>query len=367
MVAIQCIYNLFDYYKNWDHSKIDKLILDLIKKEEVKWNYIVAKKLRSIYSKPYISNDKASLIKPSWSTNHESRLFLIRKSKITSKSIVLSTDNQKVYNEILENFKNKDLFRKHNVDFGNKVLLYGPPWTWKTMLAYAMAGDLNLPIMHINLDSLISSYLWETGKNIKQVFDEANSGGHIIFLDEFDAIGKQRDDNNELWELKRVVTVLLQNIDMMNPNNILLASTNHYHLLDIAILRRFDYKINLGHLDLKGTDKLLHLFLSEYDINISRISSLVIGMSWAQIKQLIDKALRKFILWKFNNLESSLINELWLFRLKEKTYNIKNQDDRDNIIDIIKKLREIDSKTFTYDKLEDITSIPRSTLNSLIK
>lgn len=140
------------------------------------------------------------------------------------------------------------------------LLLYGPPGCGKTTAARYVAAMLDLPLLTVRLDAVISSYLGTTAKNLRTVFDYAAHRGGVLFLDEFDALAKMRDDANEVGEIKRIVNGLIQNLDGY-PDMPLIAATNHEHLLDPAIWRRFDSVIALP---LPGQDEreaLLRLFV----------------------------------------------------------------------------------------------------------
>ncbi|QJD69264.1 AAA family ATPase [Xanthomonas campestris pv. badrii] len=124
------------------------------------------------------------------------------------------------------------------------VLFTGPPGVGKTLAARMIARELRLPLLVLDLASVISSYLGRTGNNIKQAFEFAKRTPCVLFLDELDAVAKRRDDEADVGELKRLVTVLLQELDLWSPKNLLLAATNHRSLLDPAVWRRFDVTID---------------------------------------------------------------------------------------------------------------------------
>lgn len=124
------------------------------------------------------------------------------------------------------------------------VLFTGPPGVGKTLAARMVAIELDLPLLVLDLASVISSFLGRTGNNIKQAFEFAKKTPCVLFLDELDAVAKRRDDEADVGELKRLVTVLLQEIDLWGPQNLLLAATNHRALLDLAIWRRFDVTVD---------------------------------------------------------------------------------------------------------------------------
>ena len=131
------------------------------------------------------------------------------------------------------------------MDPQNRLLLYGPPGCGKTSMARCIAAKTQLPLVIARLDSLVSSLLGSTAKNIRKVFDYAARQECVLFLDEFDVVAKRRDDENELGELKRVVNSLIQNIDAFPTDSILIAATNHHELLDPAIWRRFNKVIEV--------------------------------------------------------------------------------------------------------------------------
>ncbi len=121
--------------------------------------------------------------------------------------------------------------------------MYWPPWTWKTLSAYCIAGELWKKLFVVNLANLISSRLWETSKNLDKIFSRAKNEWAILFIDEFDAISRTRDSANEHGEIKRTVNVLLQIFDLIGEETLVIGATNRLYDMDEAILRRFHYKI----------------------------------------------------------------------------------------------------------------------------
>src|SRR5581483_6852972 len=126
------------------------------------------------------------------------------------------------------------------------VLLTGPPGVGKSLAARWIANKLQRPLVILDLAAVMSSFLGRTGNNVRHVLDYAKNVECVLLLDEFDAIAKRRDDTSEIGELKRLVTVLLQEIDDWPPNGILIAATNHSDLLDPAVWRRFEMILNFS-------------------------------------------------------------------------------------------------------------------------
>jgi SpoVK/Ycf46/Vps4 family AAA+-type ATPase len=120
------------------------------------------------------------------------------------------------------------------------ILFTGPPGVGKTLAAKWLARELKRPLLILDLSAVMSSYLGRTGSNLRHVLDYAKSIEGVLLLDELDAIAKRRDDTGEIGELKRLVTVLLQQLDDWPSTGFLIAATNHAELLDPAIWRRFE-------------------------------------------------------------------------------------------------------------------------------
>ena len=138
------------------------------------------------------------------------------------------------------------------------LLLYGAPGCGKTMAAEAVAHELRLPLLTVRLESVMASYLGSSAKNLRRLFDGAQARPSVLFLDEFDAIGKMRDDPQEIGEMKRLVSSLLQNLDRVRGRLVVIAATNHSHLLDEALWRRFDVILHFPMPDAEQAGRILH-------------------------------------------------------------------------------------------------------------
>jgi SpoVK/Ycf46/Vps4 family AAA+-type ATPase len=125
------------------------------------------------------------------------------------------------------------------------LLLQGPPGVGKTLTARHLARELSLPLVTVELAALMSSLLGQTGQNLRQLLDHARSFPCVLLLDEFDAMAKRRDDQSDIGELKRLVNVLLLELESWPDTGLLIAATNHPQLLDPAIERRFDLTVTL--------------------------------------------------------------------------------------------------------------------------
>ncbi len=180
-----------------------------------------------------------------------------------------------------------------------RCLLYGAPGVGKTLLARFIGRQLRLPVVEARLDGLVSSFLGTTARNIGALFDFADRYRCILFLDEFDAIAKARDDSQEVGEIKRVVNTLLQCLDARNVQGFTLAATNHEHLLDSAVWRRFESRIRIPKPEPDTRAAMLKRFLAPVRLSDSETRMLVWlteGMSGSDIETLIAGSKRYLIL-----------------------------------------------------------------------
>lgn len=226
-------------------------------------------------------------------------LYDVVHSDIALSDVVLPENQRKLLLQILEERQNNTKLAKHNLPPANRLLLCGPPGCGKTMTAHAIAHELNLPMAYVRIDGLVSSYLGQTSVNLRKIFSSVGNQNIVLFLDEFDAIAKKRDDGHEMGELKRVVTALLQNFDNMPSNVFLIAATNHEHLLDPAIWRRFNYTINIGYPDADQRSDLIQRWFKEYavetEVDMQKLTDLTADRSVAQIKELVISAAKRYV------------------------------------------------------------------------
>ena len=211
----------------------------------------------------------------------------------------------------------------------NSLLLFGQPGVGKTYIAHWLSYQLNLPLVTLDLATAISSYLGRSGQNIRSVFDYAKAQPSILFLDELDAIAKRRDDTGDLGELKRLVNVLLKEIEEYPVMGVIVGATNHPELLDKAIWRRFDRTLVIEMPELSERKKLIVRHLDEYvDVlendTIDYISLNAAGINSADICKLCNHIKRQLILNPETHPKIIALAELFKINIpKDKNEKIK--------------------------------------------
>lgn len=175
------------------------------------------------------------------------------------------------------------------------VLMSGPPGVGKTMTAGWLAKQLGLPLLTLDLASVMSSYLGKTGANVRAVLSHAQESPCVLLLDEFDSIAKRRDDDSDVGELKRLVTVILQTIDDWSPLSLLVAATNHGELLDPAVWRRFDVNLNFS---LPGQKQRAQLLRAKgvSEALAEGVAAVTSGQTFSILARAVDAARKQTIL-----------------------------------------------------------------------
>lgn len=295
----------------------------------------------------------------------DSRFTLADKVSYQEGSIklFLSMSQESQVEQFISNFHARDKLLELGLPVNPSLLLYGLPGTGKSKMASYIASKLHLPLVTARSDALISSYLGSTAKNIRSLLEYAQSEPCVLFLDEFDAIAKARDDKNEIGELKRVVVSLLQNIDNLGET-VLIAATNHPHLLDPAIWRRFHSKIELVKPGVEARELMITSLLSKLSISEKEIGQLVKfseDLTGAEIEMAVHSYLRRVVVKEVEFDSFGLIREFLLHRFSWLSFDAEHRNK------CIVKLRSEDEVLFSFRVLGKLFDMSESNARKIMK
>lgn len=200
-----------------------------------------------------------------------------------------------------------DLLHKFDLPVSNKLLLHGPSGCGKTLASYVIAGELNKPMYVVNLGAIVSSKLGETSKNLTKVFKKAALEDSIIFIDEFDSLGKIRDYNQDHGEMKRVVNTILQLFDYLPQSSMVIAATNQENMIDEALLRRFDVNLEFSLPNKSQIEELIHLTLKKGNFTtpsktaLNKIIKQCESLSYYSIQKTLINAIKRTLFKQLDN------------------------------------------------------------------
>ncbi|WP_419489309.1 AAA family ATPase [Chryseobacterium bernardetii] len=280
------------------------------------------------------------------------QLLKIENSHLDHAPIFNTKIESSISQVITERRKTKALF-KHGLLPTKSLLFSGPPGVGKTMAAKWIANELNLPLLILDLTAVMSSFLGRTGNNIRFVLDYAKNTDCILLLDEVDAIAKKRDDNSEIGELKRLVNVLLQEIDDWPSTGLLIAATNHPDLLDPAIWRRFEMIVEFENPSSIQAAMLIQELITNQVEDANKwakiLSIFFKGKSFSEIERLITIARR-----------SSAIKEIELEEELKKILLTENTLPHSQKVELACEL--VENKILSQRQASELTGISRDTI-----
>ena len=212
----------------------------------------------------------------------------------------LDHKTRRVISELIEEQRRGDLLRTYGIEPRNRLLLSGPPGNGKTSIAEAIAAELMLPFYVVRYEGVISSFLGETAARLDSAFSFVRTRRCVLFFDELDTIAKERADEHETGEIKRVVSTLLLQIDRLPPHVFLVGATNHAELLDRAAWRRFQVRAQLNAPSRSQATEYLERLASRLggDLGLSprTLADKLAGYSYAELEDFALDVRRRAVL-----------------------------------------------------------------------
>lgn len=249
MARSDLIKRLLASYRRRDYSEFEEVASEIIEEERKKQHPVLANELeRIMHSNRDVRDTRKTqnYEPPPSNSESDASLIEIREPNRYLDDLVLDEKTRNVVERMMYEFREWEVLEANGLHPVHRILFCGPSGCGKTATAESVATQLSLPLLYVRFDAVVSSLLGETAANLRKVFDFASRGQWVILFDEFDAIGRSRDDSTEHGEIKRVVNSLLQLMDSFRGRSLLIAATNYEKSLDSAIWRRFDEVIRFG-------------------------------------------------------------------------------------------------------------------------
>ena len=289
----------------------------IIQEEEKKNNRVLARSLRRSLEARAVPKAPLRSLAPLLPFPEEANDFVERiEPSRTRQDIALTGENWALLDALTKEFRRGEDIRGRGLAVRSKLLFCGPPGCGKTLCAEVFAAEMGLPLYVVKLDRLISSYLGETATNVRKIFEFARKQPCVLFLDEFDALARSREDISEHSELRRVVNSLLVFIDRIAPRGFLVAATNIEQTLDAAIWRRFDEVLWFDMPDRAMVTTFLEMKFrnTASSFNPRQFAPKLDGYSYAEIERVCTQSIRTAIVERHKQIqkvdfETALANE----------------------------------------------------------
>lgn len=258
--------------------------------------------------------DKAKVTKPKLKPLHPELWDLVLEVEPAARlnELVAEPKIKDRIGRIIAEYLQRDKLRRNDLKNRRKILLAGPPGTGKTMSASIIAREIGLPLRVVMIDRLITKFMGETSAKLRQVFELIKDVEGVYLFDEFDAIGAQRGNENEVGEMRRVVNAFLQFIEHDQSDSLIVAATNALGTLDTALFRRFDDVI-LYQLPSKSEKlELLENRLIGFSVglDLQRFAEDSGNLSHAEILNACNDAIKDCIMNDRRNVSSELLTRM---------------------------------------------------------
>ncbi len=262
MARADLLKKLFISYQRRDDATFRAVASEIVDEERKKHHPVLANELHRILTNGGRSMERVRGLRHRFDPvpmdgDRRTPLISIRTPDRYFDDLVLDKEMRAVLDRVVSEIRGWDILEAHGLPPTRRLLFCGPSGCGKTACADSIATELAIPMLYVRFDSVVSSLLGETASNLRKVFDYASRGQWVVFFDEFDAIGRSRDDATEHGEIKRVVNSFLQLLDGFEGRSLVIAATNFEQVLDPAVWRRFDDVVRFALPDLKAIESLL--------------------------------------------------------------------------------------------------------------
>ena len=286
----------------------------------------------------------------------ESRLSLLKvfKDEPSREQPLLSLDLEETLSQLIQERRQTERLASMGLSPTRSAIFVGPPGVGKTLTARWLASQLGVPLYVLDLTAVMSSLLGRSGSNLRAALDFSKRDPCVLLLDEIDAISKRRSDDADIGELKRLVTVILQEVDEWPATGLLLAATNHAELIDPALWRRFDLVINFKAPEMPAVKQAIKRFLGQdyalFGRWIDILAFVFNGESFSDIERDLQRFRRAVALSTAS--DADLIEEF----VKSRALVLERQGRIDLAVLLAKQTR------LSQHTISDITGVSRDTI-----
>ena len=323
MAQADLLVDLIKSASNGDQLAFRKTAEALIQEEKAKGHRVLADRLVKSLQPSTIGMARGPAPKQNGGNGqHKDLIYEITPERVLD-SLVLPDKIREQIKEIVEEQHRSELLHAHNLRARNRVLLAGPPGNGKTTLAEVLAYELMYPLFVVRYETLVGSYLGETSSRLKHLMDYAKTQRCVLFFDEFETLGKERGDTHETGEIKRVVSSLLLQIDDLPDYVVVVAASNHPELLDRAVWRRFQLRIELPMPTRRQLTRHIESIGQRCQTNFGyqpeTLAKYMLGLNFAEVEEFCLSVVRRAVLDKKSDNAQSITRlklEQWRDRLK---------------------------------------------------
>ncbi len=226
-------------------------------------------------------------------------LLAVSYPSVPLSAMVLTPELQEGLENVIAEFRARDRLRQHGLSPKQKLLLVGPPGCGKTMTASVLASECKLPLMVVQLHSLITKFMGETAAKLHLIFEALAKTPGVYLFDEFDAIGAVRASSNDVGEIRRVLNSFLQFIEGTTTDGFVVAATNLMPMLDEALFRRFDATLQYTLPTAPTIRSLIENRLSAFKlgrIGWKKVAAEATGLCHAEVVRAAEEAAKRVLL-----------------------------------------------------------------------
>jgi len=293
MASAERIISLLQAHYRHNEEDFNTVALQIAAAEARAGHLLIANEIKNVVDE----NRQKKAIKVSFLNNALDDVLMEQRKYYNISDLVVSENIKSKINRIINEYNLQERLKSHGLQNRNKVLFGGPSGTGKTMSASIIAHELYLPLYVVRMDKILTRFMGASSAKLGLVFDVIDEHRGVYLFDEFDAIGVNRDSDNEVGEMRRVLTSFLQFIENVNSNSIVVAATNHLDALDDALFRRFDDIVTFQNPTYEEIcvllDKNLGNRLNESDKH--KLATSMDGMSHALICAVCNDAIKESI------------------------------------------------------------------------